>query len=72
VAAVRSLLGDRFQWRTRAYEFVDAICAFDLLAGSAAIRAGIEAGASVDELCDSWVDNQAAFAAERAPFLLYS
>ena len=35
---------------TKAYEFVDKIPAIDLLAGTDALRKGIEAGASLDDL----------------------
>ena len=63
---------DRFRWRERAYEFVDKIPAIDLLAGSDAIRKGIEAGASLEELSARWPRDEGAFAEERAQFLLYS
>ncbi|HEU0037394.1 MAG TPA: DUF1343 domain-containing protein [Kofleriaceae bacterium] len=62
---------DRFQWRVRAYEFVDQIPAIDLLAGSAALREGIERGASLDELAARWPRDEGAFAEERAEYLLY-
>jgi uncharacterized protein YbbC (DUF1343 family) len=61
----------RFRWREKAYEFVDAIPAIDLLAGSAALREGIEAGASLDELAARWPRDEGAFAEERAAYLLY-
>ena len=60
-----------FKWRAKAYEFVDTIPAIDLLTGSAAIREGIEAGASLDELAARWPRDEGAFAEERAEFLLY-
>ena len=60
-----------FAWRTKAYEFVDQIPAIDLLAGSAALREGIEAGASLDELATRWPRDEGMFADERADFLLY-
>ncbi|MEO8703498.1 MAG: DUF1343 domain-containing protein [Kofleriaceae bacterium] len=63
---------DQFQWRHRAYEFVDKIPAIDLLAGSAALREGIAAGASLDELSARWPREEGAFAEERAEFLLYA
>jgi uncharacterized protein YbbC (DUF1343 family) len=62
---------DTFQWRLRAYEFVDKIPAIDLLAGSADLRKGIEAGASLDELSARWPRDEGDFAEERAAFLLY-
>ncbi|MDB4964093.1 MAG: hypothetical protein JWP01_4092 [Myxococcales bacterium] len=61
-----------FKWRAKAYEFVDKIPAIDLLAGSAAIREGIEAGASLDELSARWGRDEGDFAAERAEYLLYT
>jgi uncharacterized protein YbbC (DUF1343 family) len=71
VKACRDLAPDRFAWRSHAYEFVDRIAAFDLLAGSAAIRTGIDAGASVDELAASWAAGERAWQEQRAPYLLY-
>ena len=70
--AVREVHGDAMQWRSRAYEFVDKIPAIDLLAGSARLREGIDAGASLADLVATWQDGEAAFAAERAPHLLYA
>ena len=60
-----------FRWRDKAYEFVDAIPAIDLLAGGDALRTGIEAGASLDELAARWPRDEGDFAAERADYLLY-
>ena len=60
-----------FKWRAKAYEFVDAIPAIDLLAGSAALREGIEAGQSLDELAARWPRDEGAWADERAEYLLY-
>jgi uncharacterized protein YbbC (DUF1343 family) len=62
---------DQFRWRERAYEFVDKIPAIDLLAGSAAVREGIAAGASLDDLAARWPRDEGAFAEERADYLLY-
>jgi uncharacterized protein YbbC (DUF1343 family) len=58
-------------WRTRAYEFVDTIPAIDLLAGNTALREGIEAGASLDELAARWPRDEGAWLDEREEFLLY-
>ena len=63
---------DQFRWRERAYEFVDKIPAIDLLAGSSALREGIAAGASLDELAARWPRDEGAFAEERAEYLLYA
>ncbi len=61
----------KFQWRHRAYEFVDTIPAIDLLAGSAALREGITAGARLDDLAQRWPRDEGAFAEERAEYLMY-
>jgi uncharacterized protein YbbC (DUF1343 family) len=60
-----------FKWRAKAYEFVEDVPAIDLLAGGDALRAGIEAGASLDELCARWPRDEGDFAAERADYLMY-
>jgi uncharacterized protein YbbC (DUF1343 family) len=60
-----------FKWRTKAYEFVEDKPAIDLLAGSAALREGIEAGASLDELTARWPRDEGAWAEERAAYTLY-
>lgn len=60
-----------FKWRTKAYEFVEDKPAIDLLAGSAALREGIEAGASLDELAARWPRDEGAFAEERSAYTLY-
>jgi uncharacterized protein YbbC (DUF1343 family) len=69
--AVRTLWPDEFAWRTRAYEFVDRIPAIDLLAGSPALREGIDRGASLSELAATWAAEEDAFRAARAAWLLY-
>jgi uncharacterized protein YbbC (DUF1343 family) len=61
----------QFKWREKAYEFVDTIPAIDLLAGNDAIRKGIEAGASLDDLAARWPRDEGAFAEERSAYLLY-
>ena len=58
-------------WRAKAYEFVDQIPAIDLLAGGPWLREGIDAGASLDELCGRWPRDEGAFREERAGYLLY-
>jgi uncharacterized protein YbbC (DUF1343 family) len=50
LSAILNLWPDRFGWRTDAYEFVRDLPAFDLLAGSPALRAGLEHGVNPDTL----------------------
>ncbi len=69
--ACRDQAPAQFAWRTRAYEFVDRIAAIDLLCGSPAIREGIDAGASLDELVATWAAQEAEYRAWRQQWLLY-
>lgn len=70
--AIRALWPDRFAWRAHAYEFVDAVPAIDLLAGSSALREGIDSGASLAELVASWAAAERDFLERRAAWLLYA
>jgi len=69
--AAHDLDRERFAWRTKAYEFVDQIPAIDLLAGTKALREGIEAGASLDDLGRRWPRDEGAFSEEVAEYRLY-
>lgn len=69
--ACRDQAPAQFAWRTRAYEFVDRIAAIDLLCGSPAIREGIDAGASLNELAATWAAQEAEYRAWRQQWLLY-
>jgi uncharacterized protein YbbC (DUF1343 family) len=69
--AADRLLGARFAWRTRAYEFVDKIPAIDLLAGSSQVRDLIDAGASLADIAATWAAAEQAFVTARQPYLLY-
>lgn len=71
VWAVSKLWPDFFAWRSHAYEFVEDIPAFDLLAGSAELRTGIDAGAGLEDLAATWGAGETRFAEERAAWLLY-
>jgi uncharacterized protein YbbC (DUF1343 family) len=61
----------RFAWRTERYEFVDHLPAIDLLTGSGAFRAAVEAGEGVEQICRRWQPERDAFAKRRERFLLY-
>ena len=54
--------GDAWSWN---------VAHFDRLAGTDALRLGIEAGASVDALTEGWAAELEAFRAVRAPYLIY-
>ena len=69
--ALHALAGEAFRWRTEKYEFVSDRPAIDLLTGGNAIRKGIEAGKSLDELRATWQDAEDAFALRRRACLIY-
>ena len=71
IAIARDLNPDRFDWRRETYEFENDRLAMDLLLGRPGIREGLEQGASVLELEDSWREDLDRFRSERRPFLLY-
>lgn len=56
------LSGDHWSWRTNH---------FDRLAGTDALRRGIESGASVEAVTETWDEQLRAFEARRAPYLIY-
>lgn len=61
----------RFAWRADAYEFVDKVPAFDLLCGTAQVREGIEAGASLEALLEGFDAQRDSFLPLRSRYLLY-
>ncbi len=69
--ALRALAGESFRWRTEKYEFVSDHPAIDLLTGGDAIRKGIDAGASLDELRTTWRSAEDAFGDRRRDSLVY-
>jgi uncharacterized protein YbbC (DUF1343 family) len=69
--AARQVAPEQFQWRTRAYEFVDQIPAIDLLAGSDQVRTMIDAGAPLHDIAATWTADEHAFAEARRDWLLY-
>jgi uncharacterized protein YbbC (DUF1343 family) len=71
IAAAFRLWPERSAWCTDAYEFVADRPAIDLLAGGTWLREGLAAGATLEDLAAPWAGAQRAFAARRAPFLLY-
>ncbi len=54
--------GDRWSWN---------VAHFDRLAGTDALRLGVEAGASLETLTGSWATELEAFRALRSPYLIY-
>ncbi|MBN2714259.1 MAG: DUF1343 domain-containing protein [Deltaproteobacteria bacterium] len=71
IRALKTIAPDQFQWREAPYEFVADIPAMDLLCGSDAIRQGIDAGWSLEALCDSWREGETRFKGLKSHFHLY-
>jgi len=69
--ALRAEAGERFSWREQPYEFVSDRPAIDLLAGSTAVREGIERGAPLSEIAASWESGQREFERTKREFHLY-
>ena len=63
---------DRFRWRTEMYEYRDDVPAIDLLTGTATYRRLVSEGASLDSWISGFRADEARFAEQRRPHLLYS
>jgi len=59
------------EFLTGVYEFNDTHPAFDLLAGSDALRSGIDRGRSLDDLAAVWEKEERDFAEKREQYLMY-
>lgn len=70
--AAHDLYPKEFQYRHRAYEFVDKIPAIDLLAGNAKLREHIDRGVSLKDIEGSWEDERKQFLELRKKYLLYT
>jgi uncharacterized protein YbbC (DUF1343 family) len=69
--AIRELWPDSLSFLDGVYEFNDTIPAFDLLAGSGAIRSKILKGELAESVLASWEGDEAGFAAIKPNFHLY-
>ena len=70
IAALLALDGERFAWRSQAYEFVVDRPAIDLLTGTDRFRRALSSG-TVADWVRSWRRDEESFREERRPFLLY-
>ena len=61
----------RFAWRQPPYEYEHEKMPIDILAGSDVFRQQIETGAPVEEIVESWKEDEAEFRRLRQPYLLY-
>ena len=67
----REMGKDQFAWKNPPYEYEYEKLPFDILCGTDKLRKLIEAGASLEELEDSWRDELQAFRETRQKYLLY-
>jgi len=71
VKTAYDLYPGKFEWKRDAYEYEFDKNPFDVVSGTDRIRKAIEAGASLDEIVESWEERSSAFAETRKTFLLY-
>jgi uncharacterized protein YbbC (DUF1343 family) len=72
IKAIHDLYPEKFQYRHRAYEFVQDRPAIDLLMGSDSFRKQIETGKSLKEIERSWEKEKERFLEMRKKYLLYT
>jgi len=71
IATLRAMSPAKFAWRQPPYEYEHEKLPIDILAGSDVLRRQIEGGVPLLDIAASWRDEEAAFSAARAPYLLY-
>lgn len=71
VEVILDLYGERFEWKEPPYEYVYDKNPFDVIGGTNRIRTALEAGASADEITNSWSCDIAAFDEVRRSIMLY-
>ncbi|NTU93514.1 MAG: DUF1343 domain-containing protein [Chlorobiaceae bacterium] len=69
--SIRELWPEQLSFLDGVYEFNDTVPAFDLLAGSSAVRSKILRGEPVHAILSSWEKDEAGFAAVKPNFHLY-
>ena len=71
LSAVKGLAPDAFEWREPPYEYEDTLRPIDMLWGHDGLRAGIDAGAAVDEIMAGVDEELGAFSRSVEPHLIY-
>jgi uncharacterized protein YbbC (DUF1343 family) len=71
IEAFRLAGPSQFEWRPPPYEYEYVKPPIDILYGSAALREGLEDGATTQQLAESWREGTAKFHALRTKYLLY-
>jgi uncharacterized protein YbbC (DUF1343 family) len=63
---------DDFEWKQDAYEYEFERNAFDVIAGTKALREMMEAGKTAHEIAGLWQADEKAFRTTREKYLLYT
>ncbi len=71
LVALNGIPEHRLEWRVDPYEFVTDIPAIDLLTGSPAVRKGIEQGAGLSDLVETWLADEKDFIEMRQEYQMY-
>ncbi len=71
LVALNRILEPRLEWRIDPYEFVTDIPAIDLLTGSSEVRKGIEQGAGLSDLAETWLADEKRFIEMRQEYQMY-
>jgi uncharacterized protein YbbC (DUF1343 family) len=71
IRTFRDLAPSHFAWREPPYEYEHEKLPIDILAGSPQLRETIESSMPIADIAGAWVDDERAFARQRAPYLLY-
>jgi uncharacterized protein YbbC (DUF1343 family) len=71
LCACRALAPDDFAWREPPYEYEEVLAPIDILWGSDALRRGVDAGRSADEILQGVDHELARFSRDVEPYLLY-
>lgn len=71
LSAIRRLWPDRFDWRQPPFEYENTLLPFDMLAGGASARKGIERGMPALEIAGEWEDGLDEFRQTAKKFMLY-
>jgi uncharacterized protein YbbC (DUF1343 family) len=71
LSSILRLYPDEFSWSSPPYEYVYDELPADLILGEMNLRTGLEAGRSVFDLEEEWMEDLGEFMAIRSRFLLY-
>jgi uncharacterized protein YbbC (DUF1343 family) len=71
LCSMRAQAPELFAWRSPPYEYEEHLAPIDILWGSDALRTGIEAGASVDDILSVTDEECTDFSAAVEPYHLY-